>query len=134
MGAARPVMPATDAGSGALTRRCSSCSLEPRTRSDVADLEIVWLVADDDGKPTPARFCRTCRPRGQIEEVACEDCGDGPLLSGVFAEPVDLFTGAALQEWLDETGWTHGCVCPDCSAVRGGRGAASRTATQGRFP
>lgn len=130
MGTPRSVTPVTYTGSVALTRRCSSCSLEPRMRSYVADLEIVWLVAGQDGKPGPARFCCSCRPRGQIQEVACEDCGDGPLLSGVFAEPVDLFTSAALQEWLDETGWTHGCVCPDCSAVRG---ATSRTTPEGRL-
>ena len=130
MGAPRPAMPVTYTGSVALTRRCSSCSQEPKTRSDVADLEIVWLVAGNDGTPAPARFCRACRPRGPVEEVACPNCGDGPLLSGVFADPVDLFTVAALQEWLDDTGWTHGGICPECS---GGRGAATSTTSQRRL-
>lgn len=124
----RETRAAADAGSGPLARRCSSCSREPRTRSDVADLEIVWLVDGGDGKPTPARFCRICRPRGLVEEVACEDCGDGPLLSGIFAEPADLFTTAALQEWLEETGWTHGSICPNCSATPAGNGPSARSA------
>ena len=124
----RQAMPVAYAGSGALERRCSSCSGKPRTRSDVADLEIVWLVDVGEGKPAAARFCRTCRPRGRVEEVACEDCGDGPLLSGVFADPADLFTAAALQEWLDETGWTHGTICPNCSAAAEGNAPAARSA------
>lgn len=126
MSTPRQSRPAADVGPGPLARRCSSCSGEPHTRSDVADLDIVWLVEGDDGKPTPARFCRRCRPRGLVEEVACEDCGDGPLLSGIFAEPADLFTAAALQEWLHETGWTHGAICPNCNATAAGNGSRAR--------
>lgn len=134
MGSPRHEWPVAYAGPGALPRRCSSCSGEPWTRGDVADLDVVWLVAGRDGTPRAVRFCRGCRPGGRVGEVACEDCGDGPLLSGVFADPADLFTAAALQEWLEQTGWTHGSVCPKCSVTTARRRTERSGALPGDYP
>ena len=82
----------------------------------MADLEVDWLVADEQGGITVEQFCRGCRPVGAVGELVCAGCGDGPLLSGELVNPVDLETATALDVWLVATGWRPaGPWCPECA-------------------
>ena len=107
----------------ALTERCSRCGAAGPDRAGVADLEVTWLLPHGDGGDVVAgRFCRACRPRGEVAELACAGCGDGPLLAGALAE-ADLAAAAAIDAWLTATGWRlaltrrAGPWCPACAAV-----------------
>lgn len=109
----------------ALSACCSGCGARGGDRAAVADLEVTWLLPD----PTSAldaiatgRFCRACRPRGDVGELACAACGDGPLLAGALAQ-ADLVGSAAIDTWLAATGWSlaltgrAGPWCPACAAM-----------------
>jgi len=113
---------------------CHGCGLPGRTAREVADLTTPWLVpapgpegtsrdAGTDAGAGPgaglveARFCRRCAPTGPVEDVACAACGDGPLLAGDLAVP-DLAAAAAIDAWLEQTGWRPaGPWCPTCAAA-----------------
>jgi hypothetical protein len=42
---------------------------------------ILWLHLDG-GRITEAHHCVTCQPHDHVVDVACADCGDGPLITG----------------------------------------------------
>lgn len=76
------------------------------------------------------RYCRTCAPSGQVGEIECAVCGDGPLLAEDLAAD-DLLAGAAVDEWLMSTGWRPaGPWCPKCNPGprRPSNGGAARLA------
>lgn len=101
------------------TASCVGCGTFGATASSVADLAVVWLVPDPrTAQPTAARFCRGCAPAGPVGEVECLECGDGPLLTGTLAHAADLVTTAAVDAWLETTGWRPaGPWCPTCVRV-----------------
>ena len=114
---------------------CSGCGRVGADRATVADLGITWLLpnpTDPGGPARMARFCRECAPSGPLGEITCAGCGDGPILTGALAEPIDLATAAVVETWLTETGWhwrivhAAGPWCPDCARV-----VASRTGNRG---
>jgi hypothetical protein len=101
----------------------------------VADLGITWLLPDPQDPAGPARlarFCRECAPSGPLDEITCAACGDGPILTGVLAEPTDLATAAVVDFWLDAVGWrwrigpSPGPWCPDCSPAVASRAGNRR--------
>jgi len=58
-----------------------------------------------------------CAPTGPVNDVACAACGDGPLLAGDLAVP-DLAAAAAIDAWLEQTGWrSAGPWCPTCAVA-----------------
>lgn len=98
--------------------RCSQCGAHPRDPSQAADLATPWLVGEENGAVTLARFCAVCAPGGAVGEVECVVCGDGPLLTAELARG-DLLAGAAVDGWLAETGWRPaGPWCPECDPAR----------------
>lgn len=101
-------------------RMCGGCRRQPVTAAEIADLDTLWLVPALGDLPAAARYCRACAPtNGPIAEVACESCGEGPLLAGVLALGEDLTTTAAIDQWLEESGWRPaGPWCPDCLGHR----------------
>lgn len=96
------------------------CGHGARTRSEVADLSVEWLVYDPNGPAAvPARFHHGCRPAGVPGDGACSDCGDGPLIEPALDQPVDLLAAAALSTWLVDHGWSEHSrrwCCPACAA------------------
>ncbi len=111
---------------------CDGCGFPGRIAREIADLDTPWLVPapaagpDDTSRAAgaeagvglvQARFCRRCAPTGPVEDVACAACGDGPLLAGDLAVP-DLAAAAAIDAWLEQTGWrSAGPWCPTCAAA-----------------
>ncbi len=115
---------------------CNGCGRPGRTAREVADLTITWLVPVPDAGPedsthaedtthaggagaglVEARLCRRCAPTGPVDDLACAACGDGPLLAGDLAVP-DLAAAAAIDAWLEQTGWRPaGPWCPTCAAA-----------------
>lgn len=97
---------------------CFGCSAPPRDPSEAADLATPWLTRDADGTVRAVRYCRTCAPSGQVGEIECAICGDGPLLAENLATG-DLLASAAVDEWLISTGWSPaGPWCPLCDPGR----------------
>lgn len=82
-----------------------------------ADLAVRWLHPDPTtpGAVVEARHCRSCHPRGQVVDVECTRCGDGPIVTGVLAE--DSAAGSVAypaRRWLVAAGWSVApeLVCP----------------------
>ncbi|MET8317477.1 recombinase family protein [Rhodococcus erythropolis] len=105
-----------------LPRTCPTCGYEPSTRAEAAhqrgDLAVAWLHTnvDDQGSVVIQSHCRHCEPEPPAFDVACEVCGDGPILTGIFAEVAcrgDL--PVAVAQWLVGSGWTvtPSLLCPD---------------------
>lgn len=100
------------------SQKCFGCGTPPGDPAQVADLATPWLLPAEAGTVRMARFCRDCAPTGEVGEIECLGCGDGPLLAGELAD-ADLLTGAAIDAWLAETGWRPaGPWCPKCSSTR----------------
>lgn len=100
------------------TQRCFGCGTAAQDPSQAADLATPWLLPAESGAVRMARFCRACAPTGEVGEIECLGCGDGPLLAGELAD-ADLLTGAAIDSWLAATGWRPaGPWCPQCSSAR----------------
>lgn len=86
---------------------CPSCGHQPASRSEAcqhrAETAILWLHLDS-GRVAEARHCAICQPHEHVIDVACADCGGGPLVTG---QPPDL--GGQLSEvvldWLRGHGW-----------------------------
>lgn len=105
-----------------MPRTCPTCGYEPTTRAEAAhqrgDLAVAWLhpKADDQGSVVVRSHCRYCEPEPPAFDVACEVCGDGPILAGTFARSA---AGKGLpipvQQWLIASGWnlTPTLLCPD---------------------
>ncbi|MBX4171492.1 recombinase family protein [Rhodococcus pyridinivorans] len=104
------------------SRACPVCGHEPTTRVEAAhqraDLAAVWLVSDPAhrGRLVAEHHCRQCEPDGPTADIACEVCGDGPLLTGKLAQQVG--TGnlpQPVKQWLTDNGWTTEpkLSCPD---------------------
>ncbi|MFJ3113792.1 recombinase family protein [Micrococcus luteus] len=105
-----------------MPRTCPTCGYEPTTRAEAAhqrgDLAVAWLhpKADDQGSVVVRSHCRYCEPEPPAFDVACEVCGDGPILAGTFARTA---AGKGLpipvQQWLITSGWnlTPTLLCPD---------------------
>ena len=103
-------------------RTCPTCGYEPSTRAEAAhqrgDLAVAWLHpnVDDQGSVVVLSHCRHCEPEPPAFDVACEVCGDGPILAGSFARAA---AGKGLpipvQQWLVASGWnlTPTLLCPD---------------------
>ncbi|UZJ27040.1 recombinase family protein (plasmid) [Rhodococcus antarcticus] len=115
-------VPPVAAGAGRSSRACPSCGLEPSTRAEAAqlraDLAVRWLHPDPTtpGAVVEARHCRSCHPRGQVVDVECTRCGDGPIVTGVLAE--DSTPGSVAypaRRWLVAAGWSTALelVCPE---------------------
>ena len=52
------------------------------------------------------RHCFTCQPRGPVVDVECTRCGDGPIITGVFAQHSAPGSGAYPdRRWLLAAGW-----------------------------
>ena len=66
------------------------------------DLAVAWLHLDG-AAVTGARHCAACQPYEHIIDVACSDCGDGPLITGP-SELGDHLPPPAL-DWLHARGW-----------------------------
>ena len=100
--------------------RCQGCGHGARTRGEVADLSVEWLVYDPSlAAAVAARFHHGCRPAGVPGDGACSDCGDGPLIEPALDQPDDLLAAAALSAWLADHGWTetnHRSYCPACAS------------------
>ncbi len=106
-------------------RRCPSCGYTPAQGREADehwdDLEVVWLVDDRDGSSQVSvrRFCSHCQPQGRVAAVVCRVCGDGPMLTGAFAETasagrlpqpvVELLTAKGWRPARDGDGWV--CCC-----------------------
>jgi len=105
------------------SRACPSCGHEPITREEAttqrADLAVTWLSTDPHrpGQLLPRQHCRHCQPHHPVVDIACEVCGDGPILTGDLAsETVDAGTPPKpVQQWLAADGWqlTPEPLCPD---------------------
>ncbi|ELB95071.1 MULTISPECIES: hypothetical protein [unclassified Rhodococcus (in: high G+C Gram-positive bacteria)] len=62
---------------------------------------------DHRGTVTSRHHCRHCEPGQPAFDIACSNCGDGPILAGPLAEQVkngDLTE--PVQRWLTAAGWT----------------------------
>jgi RNA polymerase subunit RPABC4/transcription elongation factor Spt4 len=103
-------------------RVCPSCGYEPATREEAAllraDLAVLWLHPDPEhpGAVVEARHCRACHPRVPVVDAECTRCGDGPIITGPFAE--DSTPGSVAypaRRWLAAAGWTTApeLVCPE---------------------
>lgn len=103
-------------------RTCPTCGYEPSTRAEAAhqcgDLAVAWLHpnAVDPGSVVIRSHCHHCEPESPAFDVACEVCGDGPILTGIFAEAAmrgDL--PVPVQRWLVGGAWTVAptLLCPD---------------------
>ncbi|MDJ0491422.1 recombinase family protein [Rhodococcus qingshengii] len=121
---ARPAAetPATAFASVRVPRTCPTCGYEPSTRAEAAhqrgDLAVAWLHpnADDPGSVVIRSHCHHCEPESPAFDIACEVCGDGPILTGTFA--VAACRGdipAPVAHWLLDSGWTvePSLLCPD---------------------
>ena len=66
-------------------------------------MAILWLHLDG-GRIIEAHHCATCQPHDHVVDVACADCGDGPLVTGQPPDLGDHPVGLALT-WLHDHGW-----------------------------
>lgn len=82
---------------------CPSCGHQPASRAEAcqhrAEMAILWLHLDG-GRIAEARHCAICQPHEHLIDVACADCGNGPLVTG---QPPDL--GEVVLDWLRGHGW-----------------------------
>ena len=110
---ARTARPRSDPA--APTLRCPACAARAsarRARALAGELDITWL-APHPTRPDAVReqrHCRRCAPTGQVREIACLICADGPLLTGPVHDH-------AVQGWLRGHGWREcaaGWACPAC--------------------
>ncbi|MBP1050944.1 recombinase family protein [Rhodococcus qingshengii] len=109
-------------------RTCPTCGYEPSTRAEAAhqrgDLAVAWLHpnVDDQGSVVVRSHCRHCEPESPAFDIACEVCGDGPILTGTFAVATCRGDLPAPVEWLLDSGWTvkPSLLCPDhaCEVAR----------------
>lgn len=101
-------------------RGCPSCGHEPASRPEALqqrdDLTICWLHQSAIGAPiNEHRHCVHCQPHVPVASLACAECGDGPLLTGVLAEQAsEQSLPTALQDWLSNRGWRTSpeLLCP----------------------
>lgn len=123
-------------------RACPACGHDPTTREEAAqlraDLAVLWLHPDPDnpGSVIQARQCRSCYPRGQVVDVECTRCGDGPIVTAALAE--DSATGSVAypaRRWLVAAGWTTApeLVCPEHLTHAGFSGRAGASARAARL-
>ncbi len=86
---------------------CPSCGHQPASRAEAgqhrAGMAILWLHLDG-GRIAEARHCAICQPHEHVIDVACADCGDGPLVTG---QPPDLgdHPSEVALDWLRGHGW-----------------------------
>ena len=79
-----------------------SCGHQPASHAEIhdhrAEMAILWLHLDG-GRVAEAHHCATCQPHDHVIDVACADCGDGPLVTGQPPDLGDRPVGLALA-WL----------------------------------
>lgn len=107
------------------SRICPTCGHEPTTRAEAAhqraDLAVDWLHLDPDrpGQLTSRHHCRHCEPDQPAVDIACTVCGDGPILTGPSAAPVEISAlPDSILRWLTVAGWDTApeLRCPDHSS------------------
>lgn len=95
---------------------CSACGHHGADEFERYELAMEWLLPGPKGTPAAWHFCRACAPGGDVDEITCTRCGDGPLLAGPLTH-LDLHVTATVDAHLAAHGWrTAGPVCPDCLA------------------
>ncbi|MGW4336026.1 recombinase family protein [Rhodococcus koreensis] len=94
------------------SRICPTCGHEPTTRAEAAhqraDLAVDWLHLDParPGQLTSRHHCRHCEPDQPAVDIACTVCGDGPILTGPFAAPVEIGSlPDSILRWPTDAGW-----------------------------
>jgi len=101
---------------------CPSCGNEPVDAQtwwhQRQDLAITWLYPDPANqlRVLERGHCSACQPHQHAAMVACELCGDGPLLAGeLAATATEGHPPAAVRAWLSEQGWqlSPHLLCPD---------------------
>ena len=106
------------------SRICPTCGHEPTTRAEAAhqraDLAVDWLHLDPDrpGQLTSRHHCRHCEPDQPAVDIACTVCGDGPILTGPAAAPMEIGSlPDSILRWLTDAGWDTAPAlrCPDHS-------------------
>jgi hypothetical protein len=107
-------------------RRCPGCGHQAGSAAEawvlLGELSTTWLVLDTHGSVQPHRFCHACMTAGPVGDLACSQCGDGPLLAGDLTHPT---AAAQIEQWLQAQGWRTGPTptCPSCSAALARLGA-----------
>ncbi len=101
---------------------CSGCrraAITPVGPVDLAEL-ATWLLPELGDLPAPARSCRSCAPparslRWPALAAPTSPCSPATSLPATSPPPGDLVVTAAVDAWLEATGWRPaGPWCPEC--------------------
>ncbi|KAA2247177.1 Hin recombinase [Solihabitans fulvus] len=103
-------------------RACPHCGHRPAGRREArqlcADTTVTWLEPGPDGTLGEAHHCTACAPTGPVIDLACDTCGDGPLLCYAARSPSLSDLLAAARRWLCALGWQATGRCLTCPACR----------------